>query len=96
MGQIFSSTLHQAAFHGDTKTIKKLVKKFSHKRHADPSHPGLDVLEQGHTAMFMAVTAGQTEAVQVLIQSGADPNVICLVERVTWTFQWSALHEACW
>jgi len=89
MGQSNSTSLHQAIQHNNTKQLKHLL----HRK-----NNSFDINEKvaEKTALFLVVMHEDDQAIELLLQHGADPNVICQVEKNSWAFEWSVIHEACW
>lgn len=89
MGQSNSTSLHQAIQHNNTKQLKHLL----HKK-----NNSFDINEKvaEKTALFLVVMHEDDQATELLLQHGADPNIICQVEKNSWAFEWSVIHEACW
>ena len=58
--------LHSAAYEGDVKRVRKLLKKG-----ADPNTQS----EDGDTPLHVAVSWGHVDVVKLLLEHGADPNI---------------------
>ena len=89
MGQTSSTTLHQAIQNANTKQLEQILRR--------KTRP-VDVNEKTNekTALFMAVMQEDELAVDLLLQHGANVNIICQVEKNSWAFEWSVIHESCW
>ena len=62
-----AKTLYQAAFDGDVQTILRLLEAGAEIDAVDPKH--------GDTPLLFAIENLQDEAVRVLLERGADPNL---------------------